>query len=145
MSIEPAMESAGVEGVGTLVTSMREMLLMETWVNWKTRDEPWGLPVLAIWRPSPETTACAVGKPRTDTEATEPPDSRSYSAVTPGMNLRNSPTFPSMTSPSASAATTFLMFGAKRCSLMAMAAPSVSRPVVTTNESSLTVPEASVP
>src|SRR5687768_17006773 len=115
MLIDPAIESAGDDGVGTFVTSSREILLMETEPNWNTRELPVGLPVLAICAPSLETTAMLVGKPRTDTEATEPPDSVSYSAVMPGMNFRNSPTFPSMRSPSASAATTFLMFGAKRC------------------------------
>jgi hypothetical protein len=33
MSIEPDIESAGVEGVGTFVTSSREMLLIETSLN----------------------------------------------------------------------------------------------------------------
>ena len=142
MLIEPDIESAGVEGVGDFVTSRRARLFMETCVNWKTRELPWGLPVLAICMPSPETTAMLVGKPRTATEETELPDSASYSAVMPGRNLRNSPTLPSVTSPNASAAITFFKLGAKRCSLIAMAAPSVSRPVETLKASSWTVPSA---
>jgi hypothetical protein len=98
------------------------------------------LPVFAISMPSVESTAMLLGKPRTATDATEPPDSVSYSAVMPGRNFRNSPTLPSITSPSASAAMTFLMLGANRCSLIAIDSPSVSRDVATTKESSLTVP-----
>ena len=116
------------------------MLLIETSLNWNTREAPWGLPVLAISRPSVESTAIEEGKPRTATEATEPPDSVSYSAVMPGRYFRNSPTLPSITSPSESAATTVLMFAAKRCSLMAMAAPSVSRSVATVKASRRTTP-----
>ncbi len=41
------------------------------------------------WIPSLESTAMLVGNPRTDNEATDPPDSVSYSAVMPGRNLRN--------------------------------------------------------
>src|SRR5438045_127464 len=105
MLTEPAMESAGDDGVGTFVTSSRETLLIDTWLNWKTRELPVGLPAVAISAPSLETTARLVGKPRTEMEATDPPDSESYSAVMPGMNFRNSPTFPSIRSPSASAET----------------------------------------
>jgi hypothetical protein len=138
MFTEPAIESAGDAGVGTLVTSMRDTLLIETWLNSYTRELPAALPVFASSAPSLETTARLPGNPRTEIDATEPPDSEVYSAVMPGMNFRNSPTLPSIRSPSASAATTFLMFGAKRCSLTAIASPSVSRPDETVNASSFT-------
>ena len=52
-----------------LETSTREMLLIETSLNWNTRDPPCGLPVLAISMPSAERTAMLEGKPRTATGA----------------------------------------------------------------------------
>ena len=54
-----------------------------------------------------------------------------YSTSTPGRNLRNSPTLPSLPSPKLSAATEVEMFMLRRCSMMALALP--SRSVVTTN------------
>ena len=55
----------------------------------------------------------------------------------------NSAMLPSGTSPKASVETTFLMFGAKRCSLVASASPSVSLEAVNTNGSSFTTPDLS--
>lgn len=56
----------------------------------------------------------------------------------------NSATFPSATLPNSSVETTFLMLDAKRCSLIASAAPSISREVATRNASSFTMePSAS--
>lgn len=57
---------------------------------------------------------------------------------TPGMNFMNSATLPSAMSPNSSVATTFFIFGAKRCSLIARAAALISREVATTKSSSLT-------
>jgi hypothetical protein len=56
----------------------------------------------------------------------------------PGRNFMNSPMLPSAMVPNSSAATTLTMFLAKRCSLMASAAPSISLEVETMNESSFT-------
>ena len=51
----------------------------------------------------------------------------------PGRNFMNSPMLPSAIVPNSSADTTFTMFRAKRCSLIAMAAPSISLDEATTN------------
>ena len=57
-----------------------------------------------------------------------------------------SPGVPSTTVPNSSAATTFIIERAKRCVLMAMAAPSISFEVATTNLSSFTAsPAATAP
>ena len=60
--------------------------------------------------------------------------------VMPGMNRMNSATLPSITSPKASVATTFLMLAANRCSLVASDSPSVSLEVERTKASSFTTP-----
>ena len=66
MFTEPAIESAGVDGVGTLATSMRETLLMASWENWNVRDEPLKL-ALASCAPSAITSVRLVEKPRSET------------------------------------------------------------------------------
>ena len=132
----PLMPSAGLAGVGTLVTSMRETLLIETCVKRNARLA--ALPeALASCAPSAETAVMLGSKPRTATALGEASE---YSMVTPGMNFMNSATLPSVTSPNASVATTFLMFCAKRCSLVARASPSVRREEEATNASSFTIP-----
>ena len=132
----PEMPSAGLAGVGTFVTSMREMLLIETWVKRKARLA--ALPeALASCAPSAVTPVMLGSKPRTATALGEASE---YSMVTPGINFMNSATLPSVTSPNASVATTFLMFLAKRCSLVARASPSVSRDAEATKASSFTTP-----
>ena len=60
------------------------------------------------------------------------------SIVMPGMYFRKSPGLLSRMLPNSSAATTLLIEEAKRCSLIAMAAASISFEVETTNWSSLT-------
>ena len=57
----------------------------------------------------------------------------------------NSPTLPSAIVPNSSAETTFMTFRAKRCSLMAMAAPSISFEEATVKASSFTISEAGAP
>jgi hypothetical protein len=61
----------------------------------------------------------------------------------PGRNFMNSATLPSVTSPKASVATTFLILDAKRCSFVANASPSVSFEADSTKAFSFTVPEPS--
>ena len=56
----------------------------------------------------------------------------------PGRNFINSPILPSAIVPNSSAETTLTMFRAKRCSLIAMAAPSISLEEATTNWSKRT-------
>ena len=58
----------------------------------------------------------------------------------PGINFRNSPTLPSATWPNSSAETTLTMLDAKRCSLIAIAAPSISFEAPTLNSESFTTP-----
>ena len=128
----PPSESAGSAGVGTLVSSTRERLLIETWSNWNTRVDP---PVCALATCMPSAVTCVrlLGSPRTDTEMMF---GSAKSAVMEGRYLMNSPTLPCETSPKASAATTFLMFAAKRCSFTARAATLVSRAAVIVKGSS---------
>jgi hypothetical protein len=59
------------------------------------------------------------------------------SIVIPGRYFRKSPGLLSSTEPNSSAETTFTMLGAKRCSLIAMAAPAISFEVATTNSDKL--------
>jgi hypothetical protein len=89
----------------------------------------------------------ALGTPLIDTSRAKPPE---LSIVMPGRNFMNSATLPSGTKPSSSVATTVRRFGAKRCSLIAIAAPSISFDDATTNRSSRTAADfaasvASVP
>ena len=86
--------------------------------------------------PSLVTAVMPPPMPRMETPETS---ARSLSTVTPGRNFMNSPADPPSTSPSESVESTFLMFGAKRCSFVAMAWASVSRCWATTNASSFTV------
>ena len=58
----------------------------------------------------------------------------------PGINFKNSPTLPSATWPNSSAETTLTMLDAKRCSLIAIAAPSISFEAPTLNSESFTMP-----
>src|SRR5689334_10487731 len=89
----PEMPSAGLAGVGTLVTSMRDMLFTETCVKRKLRLA--ALPeALAMAEPSIVTDVMLGSKPRT---ATALGDASEYSIVTPGRNFMNSATLPSVT------------------------------------------------
>jgi hypothetical protein len=65
--------------------------------------------------------------------------------VMPGRNFITSPGVPSTIVPNSSAATTLIIERAKRCSLMAMAAPSMSFEVETTKSESFTTPSAEAP
>ena len=89
------MPLAGLAGVGTLVTSMREMLLIETCMksNWRV------LPLreaLARVAPSLVTLVWLGSNPRTETASGITSE---YSMVIPGRFFMNSATLPSMTSP----------------------------------------------
>ena len=118
----PASESAGVAGVGTLVTSMREMLFSARVFMLNVRPGD----ALAETIEAPSDVKAVIDPPMPRTEA--PTISTSlYSIARPGMNFRNSPTLLPSTSPSSSVAITFFRFGAKRCSLVAIARASVSR------------------
>mgnify|MGYP002144296835 CR=1 FL=1 len=59
-------KAAGLAGVGTLVTSMRETLLIETWMKSNSRDEPMRAE-LAMVAPSVITLVMAPPKPRIET------------------------------------------------------------------------------
>ena len=84
----------------------------------------------------------AAGAPSMEMVRPSPP---LRSTVTPGRYLRNSVTLPSATAPNSSVETTFLMLAAKRCSLIAMAAPLISRDSPTVNWASFTMsPRAAV-
>jgi hypothetical protein len=85
--------------------------------------------------PSVEKAVISPPIPRTFIDSTS---ALSYSAVRPGMNFRNSPTAPTIITPSASVDMTFLMLGAKRCSFVAIACASVSCSEDTTKGSSFT-------
>ncbi len=134
MLIEPETESAGVAGVGTFATSMRDTLLIASWENWNVRELPLKL-AFASCAPSASTVVRFVENPRRETVLI---CASSWSPVMPGRNFRNSPTLPSAMSPKESVEITAFRLGAKRCSLVASASPSVSRDVATTNESSRT-------
>ncbi len=75
MFTAPESESARLAGVGTFVTSMREMLLSEAWLNEKVRESPVAFEVLATCAPSVETATMLGAKPRIDTEETVVPSS----------------------------------------------------------------------
>ena len=62
----PERPLAGLAGVGTLVTSMRETLLIETWMKSNSRDEPMRAE-LAMVAPSVITLVMAPPKPRIET------------------------------------------------------------------------------
>ena len=131
MFTDPDTESAGVAGVGTLVTSTREMLLIEICSSVNVRSPP----EFAMGAPSLVTKVMLALKPRTEIA----PGSNAPPPVSiPGTNFRNSPMFPPITSPIESVDTTFLRFGAKRWSLIAIAALSVSLVAATRNGSSRT-------
>ena len=74
-------------------------------------------------------------KPRTDTAMIS---TSLYSALTPGSDFMNSPTFPSSTNSFSPGAATSLMFEANRCSLVAMVSRSAAP--LTVNLSSVTTP-----
>ena len=112
MLTEPESESAGLAGVGTLETSTREMLLIETWLNANERESPKPLDVLAIAAPSVVTPTMLEAKPRIEILATVVASSSLYSGITPGMNFRNSPMLPSFMSPRESVESTFFRLGA---------------------------------
>ena len=76
------------------------------------------------------------GTPPIEIERAAPP---MKSIVMPGIYFRKSPGLLSSTLPNSSAETTLLMEAAKRCSLMAMAAASISFELETTNWSSFTI------
>ena len=135
MLIDPAKESAGVAGVGTFVTSTRETLFNELTFILNDRD---AAPPAAETTEAPSDVNDVLSEPSPRTEI--PTISTSlYSVARPGINLRNSPTLPPRTSPKESAERTFLMFAAKRCSLIARDFPSVSRSEVTTKLPSFTM------
>ena len=86
---------AGLAGVGTFVTSIREMLLIETCMksNWRVvalRE------ALASEAPSLVTLVWFGSKPRTETASGITSE---YSIVMPGRFFMNSATLPSITSP----------------------------------------------
>lgn len=129
----PASESAGFAGVGTLVTSIREMLFSARVFMLNVRPGE----AFAETIEAPSDVNAVIEPPMPRTEA--PTISTSlYSIAMPGMNFRNSPTLLPSTSPSSSVAITFFRFGAKRCSLVASARASVSRSEATVNRSSFT-------
>ena len=137
MFTEPASAAPDDSGVGEYDTSMRDRLLFETMSTCTARAVP---PAeLARLKPSTVTGTLSEDTPLMEMKRMLPP---LFSTVTPGMNLSTSAALPSATPPNSSAEITFLMFAAKRCSLMAIAAPSISRVVPTTNLSSLTTPPA---
>ena len=132
--IEPARESAGLAGVGTLETSIRAMSLRA--IERTSTERVAVVQMFEAGAPSLVIAVIPPPMPRMDTPETS---ARSLSTVTPGRNFMNSPTEPPRTSPSASVERTFLMLGAKRCSLVAIAWASVSRCWATTNASRRTV------
>ena len=81
----------------------------------------------------------AFGAPSIEMYRPSPP---LWSTVIPGRYFRNSVTLPSATAPNSSVETTLRMLAAKRCSLIAMAAPLISRDSPTTNRSRRTAAAA---
>ena len=122
-----------MSGVGEKDTSTRERPLMETMSTAEAREMP--LIAVARLKPSSVTGTLSAGAPLMEISRALPP---AYSMVTPGRNFKNSPTCPSATVPNSSVDTTVLRLAAKRCSLIAMAAASISFEVVTTNVASFT-------
>ena len=136
MFTEPARAEPCVSGVGENPTSTRARLLIEIMSSAALRPVPPPGWADARLKPSMVIGTLAGGTPLIETSRAKPPE---LSMVMPGRNFMNSATLPSGTKPSSSVATTVLVLGAKRCSLIAMAAPSISLEVATTNLSSFTV------
>ena len=135
MFTAPASAEPGWSGVGENTTSTRARLLIESMSSETERAVPPPGFAEATLKPSIVTGTKSGGTPLIETLRAKPP---MLSIETPGRNLMNSPTFPSGTKPSSSVATTDRRFGACRCSLMAIAAPLISREVAMTNSSSFT-------
>ena len=132
--IEPPSPEADISGVGTFVTSTRETLF----IGISRRSSERLLPPndVAISPPSSVRPELLPGKPRSETVVGSDPD---VAIETPGRKRRNSPMFSLPRSPNSSRATTFLMFGALRCSFIEMACALISRSAVTVKASSLMV------
>ncbi|MEY4006491.1 MAG: hypothetical protein RLZZ221_2587 [Verrucomicrobiota bacterium] len=122
-----------MSGVGTLVISTRETLLNGTSRRSRARLLPPKVAVVSA--PSIVMPVLLPGKPRIATVVGSEPE---VVTETPGRKSRNSPMFSLPRSPNSSIATTFLMFGAARCSFMATAWALISRASVTVKASSFT-------
>ena len=138
MLTEPASAMPGDSGVGVWRTSIRAMLLSEIWSSRTLRlvldpEAP------ARSKPPTEIGTLPAGTPFIENWRASPPATLIFM---PGRYLKNSPTLPSPFAPNSSAETTFFMLGAKRCSLIAIAAPDISFDVATTNSLSFTTSPA---
>jgi hypothetical protein len=134
----PARAAPWDSGVGEYSTSMRERLLTDIMSMATARPvlvSP--TPELATLKPSRVIGTLAEGTPLMETSRELPPE---FSMVMPGRNFRKSAELPSATRPNSSVERTFLILGAKRCSLMARAEADISFEVATTKASSFTVP-----
>src|SRR5687767_6961064 len=122
MLMEPARADPVVSGVGVYATSIRETFATEI-SSIPTRRE---VPEDELARLNPPTVIGTLfaGTPLSDTVKGSP--LLLNETFIPGTDFRTSATLPVATGPNSSAATTFNELGAKRCVLIAIAAPSIS-------------------